>query len=150
MGPDPSAAEAQIAMHADAFHEPYRERILEYFQNPFHRGRAPRPTHAYQETQPLCGDLVRIELVIDESGVIQEAFFDGRGCCLSQAAASILVEWAQGKTTGDVQKVSEEAMLALIGVPITAYRRPCALLSWRVILAALEKPVGANDGPNVA
>ena len=133
-------------MHTDAFHEPYRERILEYFQNPFHRGHAAHPTHAHQDSQPLCGDVVRIELEIDASGVIQEAFFDGRGCCLSQAAASILVEWAQGKTTNDLQAFSDEAMLGLLGVPVTAYRRPCALLGWRVLLLALEKPLGASEG----
>ena len=77
--------------------ELYQERILDHYEEPFHRGHCPAATHAHEDENPLCGDVVRVELAIDADGTIRDAYFDGDGCCISQASASMLVERIDGK-----------------------------------------------------
>ena len=70
----------------------YQDRILDHYEDPFHRGRCGHPTHRHQRKNPLCGDVVRIEMVLSDEGKIRELYFDGEGCCISQASASMLME----------------------------------------------------------
>jgi len=69
----------------------YRELILEHYKHPRRRGRIDHPDVSAEEHNPLCGDRVRIDLRI-ENGIIIDARFDGRGCAISQASASMLTE----------------------------------------------------------
>lgn len=119
----------------------YQEHILEHYEEPYHRGRAPHPTHAHEDDNPLCGDVVHIDLAIDPEGRIKEAWFDGDGCCISQAAASMLMEHFDGKTTDDVKKFTAEDMLRLFGAKLTPNRQKCCLLSWRVLQSAVFSPL---------
>ena len=122
--------------------ELYQERILDHYEEPFHRGHCPEPTHAHEDDNPLCGDVVHIELRIDPDGLIRDAWFTGDGCCISQAAASMLLEHFEGKTIEDVKQFAAGDMLALFGAKLTPNRQKCCLLSWRVLQAALYAPVG--------
>lgn len=133
----------------------YQEHILDHFEDPYHRGACKALTHANQDDNPLCGDQIRIELEVDEQGKVQQAWFDGTGCCISQAAASMLVEHVEGKTADDVRAFSAEKMLELFGARLTPNRQKCCLLSWRVLQGALYSPVEAqseatrtDDGPH--
>src|SRR5688572_31640196 len=72
--------------------ELYQEHILDHYEDPFHRGHLPTATHAHEDKNPLCGDVVRMELEIDGDGKISNVFFDGQGCVISQASASMLAE----------------------------------------------------------
>ncbi len=121
--------------------ELYQERILEHFEEPFHRGRCPRPTHLHEDDNPLCGDVVRIELDIHSDGLVADAWFDGDGCCISQAAASILMERIQGRPLDDVKNLSAQQMLDLFGAKLTPNRQKCCLLCWRVLQSAIYSPV---------
>ena len=79
--------------------ELYQEHILDHYEDPFHRGHCPHTTHAHEDDNPLCGDVVRIELDMgDNAAQIAEAYFNGDGCCISQASASMLVEHVIGKS----------------------------------------------------
>ena len=117
--------------------ELYQERILDHFEQPYHRGHCQGCTHAHEDDNPLCGDVVRVELNIDGAGRIREAWFSGDGCCISQAAASMLMQEVEGKSLADVQKFTGEEMLDLFGARLTPNRQKCCLLSWRVLQSAL-------------
>lgn len=120
--------------------ELYQERILEHYEEPYHRGHAVRPTHAHEDDNPLCGDFIHIDLAIDPSGRIKEAYFDGDGCCISQASASMLIEQMDGKTVDEVKHFTADDMLKLFGAKLTPNRQKCCLLSWRVLQSAIYSP----------
>jgi nitrogen fixation NifU-like protein len=123
----------------------YQERILDHYEEPYHRGHSDRATHAHQDENPLCGDFVRVELEIEPQGQIREAWFSGEGCCISQAAASMLMEQIEGKTVDELKAMTAGEMLALFGAKLTPNRQKCCLLAWRVVQSALYSPL-AKDG----
>jgi nitrogen fixation protein NifU and related proteins len=125
--------------------ELYQEHILDHYEDPFHRGHLPAATHVHEENNPLCGDVVRIELQLTPDGRIAEAYFAGQGCVISQASASMLLEEMQGKTVDDVKRFSAEDMLKLYGARLTPNRQKCCLLSWKVLQSAVHSPVINND-----
>src|ERR1700752_2808443 len=93
--------------------EIYQEHILDHYEDPFHRGHLPTATHAHEENNPLCGDVVRIELQLYDDGKIRDCFFTGQGCVISQASASMLLEKMYGSKVDDVKQFSAEDMLNL-------------------------------------
>jgi nitrogen fixation protein NifU and related proteins len=122
--------------------ELYQERILEHYEDPYNRGDCECCTHCHEDRNPLCGDVVRVSLHINDGGQLKEVFFDGDGCCISQAAASMLVERFDGKTVEEVKQFTADDMLKLFGARLTPNRQKCCLLSWRVLQAAIYSPVG--------
>jgi nitrogen fixation NifU-like protein len=133
--------------------ELYQERILDHYEEPFHRGRCPRATHAHEDENPLCGDVVRVELAIEPDGTIRDAYFDGDGCCISQASASMLLEQMCGKRVDDVKAFAAEDMLRLFGARLTPNRQKCCLLPWRALQTAIYSPLSQTgsrgDGGNL-
>jgi nitrogen fixation NifU-like protein len=125
--------------------EIYQDHILDHYEDPFHRGRLEGATHAHQDKNPLCGDVVRIELAVDADGKIRNLYFDGQGCVISQASASMLLEELFGKTVDDVKQFSAEDMLKLYGPRLTPNRQKCCLLSWRVLQEAVHSPVDQRN-----
>ena len=125
--------------------ELYQEHILDHYEDPFHRGALAGATHAHEDKNPLCGDVVRMELQLDEEGNIRELCFTGEGCVISQASASMLLEAMVGKTVDDVKDFSAEDMLTLYGPRLTPNRQKCCLLSWKVIQSAVHAPLPAED-----
>jgi nitrogen fixation NifU-like protein len=121
--------------------ELYQEHILDHYEDPFHRGHLPAATHVHEENNPLCGDVVRIELQLGPDGKIVDAFFTGQGCVISQASASMLLEQMQGKSVDDVKRFSAQEMLKLYGARLTPNRQKCCLLSWKVLQSAVHSPV---------
>ena len=121
--------------------ELYQEHILDHFEQPFHRGRCPLATHAHEDDNPLCGDQVRIELSVAPDGRIAQAWFNGDGCCISQAAASMLIEKIEGRTVDEVKNMAAAEMLQLFGAKLTPNRQKCCLLPWRVLQSAIYSPV---------
>jgi nitrogen fixation protein NifU and related proteins len=121
--------------------ELYQEHILDHYEDPFHRGHLPTATHAHEDNNPLCGDIVRIELELGDDGKIRDAFFNGQGCVISQASASMLLEKMQGKTVEEAKKFTANDMLELYGPRLTPNRQKCCLLSWKVLQSAVHSPV---------
>ena len=122
--------------------EIYQEHVLDHYEDPFHRGELPTATHAHEDKNPLCGDVVRVELQIDDQGNVQECFFNGAGCVISQASASMLMEAIHGKPVAEIQSLAAEDMLKLFGPRLTPNRQKCCLLGWRVLQQAIHSPVG--------
>ncbi len=119
----------------------YQEHVLDHFEQPYHRGNCPSATHRAEDDNPLCGDQIALELQIAPDGRICEAWFQGEGCCISQSAASMLVEAIEGKSRDEAQAVSANDMLTLFGPKLTPNRQKCCLLCWRVLQSALYSPV---------
>ena len=124
--------------------ELYQEHILDHYEDPFHRGHLPAATHSHEENNPLCGDVVRIELQLGPDGKIADAYFNGQGCVISQASASMLLEQMHGKSVDDVKRFSAQDMLQLYGARLTPNRQKCCLLSWKVLQSAVHSPVNGD------
>lgn len=114
------------------------DRLLDHYEQPYHRGQMSAPTHAFEIANPVCGDQVRLELRVVDN-LVQEAWFTGQGCIVSQASASQLVEYVEGKSVKDLQWFSETDMLQLLGVRLTATRQRCALLPWSSLRGILRQ-----------
>jgi nitrogen fixation NifU-like protein len=127
----------------------YREYILEHYRNPRNYGRLERPDAHAEDSNPLCGDQLGIDLRV-EGDQVTEVRFQGRGCAISQAAASMLSEMIEGKTVEEVVQLGKDDVLDALGIPISPARTKCAFLSLRVLhrslaMAGLEKPRSGDD-----
>jgi len=127
----------------------YQEHVLDHYEDPFNRGRLATATHAHDGKNPLCGDKIHVDLRLDENGRVAQAWFEGDGCVISQASASMLLEELEGKTFAEVEAFSADDMLGLFGPQLTPNRQKCCLLSWKVLHGALKRPVGTDADPSV-
>lgn len=123
----------------------YEEHVLDHYEDPYHRGDLAGATHADEGKNPLCGDRIHVDLKLDPAGRIVEAWFDGEGCVISQASASMLVEKMEGKTVEEIKAFTAGEMLELFGPKLTPNRQKCCLLSWRVLQSAMHSPVGEGE-----
>lgn len=115
----------------------YREMILEHYKNPIHKGELEHSEHSYEDENPVCGDFIHMDLKVDEKGVIQDAVFSGHGCAISQASADLLLETVIGKKLEEVQKMTSQDIIDLLGIELGPVRLKCALLPLKVMKAAL-------------
>ena len=125
----------------------YEDHVLDHYEDPYHRGALADATHADEGNNPLCGDVVHVDLRMT-NGEIDEAWFDGKGCVISQASASMLMEKIEGKSLDDIRDFSAEEMLELFGPKLTPNRQKCCLLPWRVLQSAIHSPINAEDDEN--
>ncbi len=114
----------------------FLNRLQAHYQSPYHRGPCPGCTHRYELVSPLCEDRIRIELLIDQQ-TIQDAWFEGAGCVVSQAAASILMQTLPGRSVAETLHFSSGEMLQLLGGHLSIQRQKCGLLAWRTLQRAL-------------
>jgi nitrogen fixation NifU-like protein len=134
-----------MAFNDNEEEEIYQEHVLDHYEDPYHRGSCDEATHAHEDDNPLCGDVVRVELRLSKDGKVNEAWFDGDGCCISQAAASMLMEAIEGKSLEEVKEFTAQEMLDLFQAQLTPNRQKCCLLSWRVVQSALFSPVNGDE-----
>ncbi len=113
----------------------YREQIIDLYQNPLHFGTLEPNDFSYEEDNPLCGDMIRMDARLDDNGRISEIAWSGDGCSISQASASLLADEVIGMTLAEVKAFPKERLLELIGVPLSMARVKCALLSFKVLKA---------------
>jgi nitrogen fixation NifU-like protein len=114
----------------------YREIILDHYQNPRNRGTLDPNDYSYEDSNPLCGDEVRIDVRVTD-GTVSEVAFSGQGCAISQAAASILMELVEGKPLDEVKRIGKDELLEEIGIDLSPARLKCALLSLKVLKAGI-------------
>ena len=115
----------------------YREVIIERYKNPSFKGELDPCDIRFEDENPLCGDHIRIDLRVDESGHVKEAAFSGHGCAISQASADLLLESIQGKSLDEIKTLTKEDVLDLIGIELGPVRLKCALLSLKVLKAGV-------------
>jgi nitrogen fixation NifU-like protein len=113
----------------------YREQIIDLYEHPLNFGTLDPNDFSYEEDNPLCGDVIRIDVRLDEEQRIVDVKWSGDGCAISQASASLLTEEIRGLTLDEVKAFPKEQLLELIGVPLSMARVKCALLSLKVLKA---------------
>lgn len=123
----------------------YREQIIDLYEHPLNYGEVKDADFSYEEDNPLCGDVVRIEVKLDENGRVADVSWSGDGCAISQASASLLTEEIKGMTMDEVKTFDKESLLELIGVPLSMARMKCALLSLKVLKAGAYGLPDANE-----
>jgi nitrogen fixation NifU-like protein len=141
----------------------YQQLILDHYRNRRNRGRLPDPTVAVRHHNPLCGDEILLELLI-EDGRVTAVRHDGDGCSISQAAASMMSEVVTGLPLDEAlarvehfrlmmhgDEAPDEDLLgdavALEGVRRYPVRVKCALLSWMALKDAILAHEGARRTP---
>ncbi len=124
----------------------YREIIIEHYKNPTYRGTLEPHDISFEDENPLCGDLIRIDLRVNDQGVITEAVFSGHGCAISQASADLLIENLIGKTIEDAKKLTKQDILDMLGLDsLGPVRLKCALLPLKVLKAGVYGLGEASD-----
>jgi nitrogen fixation protein NifU and related proteins len=92
---------------------------------------------------PLCGDEITIAVAYGDDGdTIRDVAFEGRGCAISQAATSMLMEMVKGRKASEVATMPKDELLDEIGIPLTPIRLKCAILGLGVLKVALHKSKG--------
>ena len=113
----------------------YREQIIDLYENPLNYGELDPNDFSYEEDNPLCGDVIRIDVRLNENERIADVRWRGEGCAISQASASLLTDEIKGLTLDEVKAFPKERLLDMIGVPLSMARVKCALLSLKVLKA---------------
>ena len=121
----------------------YSEIILDYYRHPRNKGTLEHAQISAKDSNPLCGDIIEMQLEVDKNNSVRDVRFNGQGCAISQASASMLTELVKGKTIDDVRKISKEEILSLIGGQLSAVRLKCALLSLKVLKTGVYNYLGS-------
>ena len=125
----------------NAFEELYRDNILDHYKNPRSHGEIEQADAQADGMNPLCGDEVSIFVAL-EGDTIEDIKFRGRGCAISQAATSMLMEMVKGRSAAEVADMSRDELLDEVGIPLTPVRLKCALLGLGVLKVALHRARG--------
>jgi len=141
----------------ESLRELYQEVILDHSRHPRHFGPLEHATHNGEGHNPLCGDRVKIHLIVNGDNRIQDIKFEGRGCAISQASASLMTDMIVGRTVaeaeslmggflhlvkgGDASDLAEDdldRLQVMAGVSAFPMRVKCATLAWHTMKSALE------------
>ena len=139
-------------------HELYQQVILEHNKKPLNFKKLEKPTHFAEGYNPLCGDHLMIYLNVDNKGIISDVTFEGSGCAISRASASMMTASIKGKTADEAKNLFEQfhklvtgklhpdrephtlGKLAIFsGIWQYPSRIKCAALSWHTMKGALNK-----------
>lgn len=126
---------------------PFPTNILDHYEDPYHHGSCDRPTHRGEQLEGGCGDTILVELQVVDN-VIKEAWFQGDGCILSQSAASFMVEYLEGKSLEELEKLSASQLERLMEFRLALEQIECCKLPVLAAQSAGENPIDEEeDGP---
>jgi nitrogen fixation NifU-like protein len=147
----------------DNLRELYQEIILDHSRHPRHFGPLDSANHVAEGFNPLCGDKVKVYLQVDEADKIADVSFEGRGCAISVASASLMTEMLKGRDIKDAEKLMDgfvslvkgeevdalsaddrEQLEVMAGVSAFPMRVKCATLAWHAMKAALDNEAAAK------
>ncbi|TXH08293.1 MAG: SUF system NifU family Fe-S cluster assembly protein [Candidatus Moraniibacteriota bacterium] len=114
----------------------YQDQILDHYRNPRNFGSLEKPTHVAEVKNPTCGDSLHMDIAV-QNGTIADVRFSGSGCAISQASASLLIEYVKGKTVKTALSLGPQDILELLGVPLSPGRVKCGLLSLETLKKSL-------------
>jgi nitrogen fixation protein NifU and related proteins len=125
----------------------YQEIILQHYRAPHNFGPLDAPDLSGEESNPLCGDRITLELKLDPSHErVSEVRFHGEGCAISVASASLLTDKLKGLTLGEVHRLTRDDVLHLVGIPLSPVRVKCALTGFAALGRALHPGPSADSG----
>lgn len=126
----------------------YQEIILNHYRSPRNFGPLPEADRAGEESNPLCGDHITMRLKIDPtSRKIEKVRFEGDGCAISMASASMLTQKVDGLTLDAAGKLTQDEVIAALGIPLSPVRLKCALTGFAALGRALHPELAAaRDG----
>jgi nitrogen fixation NifU-like protein len=113
----------------------YTGYILDHYRNPRNFGHLDAPSIVAEDINPLCGDTICVELLLDGE-TVQDIKFSGKGCAISQAATSMLFESITGKTLTAVAALTQDNVLEYVGIGLNPTRMKCAILGLTVLKSA--------------
>lgn len=123
----------------------YREIILDHYRNPRNKGRISDADVSFHDSNPLCGDEIDIHLKVEDN-IVKDIKFEGRGCAISQASASMLTEMVMNKPLTSVKELDKDDILENIGlVNLGPARIKCALLSLKVLKMSMVEYYASKD-----
>ncbi|KKU80577.1 MAG: Iron-sulfur cluster assembly protein [Candidatus Peregrinibacteria bacterium GW2011_GWA2_47_7] len=120
----------------------YREDIIDLYKNPLNQREIQTPDIAHSGANVLCGDRVRIYLKLadnDDGKIVADASFNGEGCAISIAAASLLTEEIKGMKLEDVLGMNTESMLGILGLTLGPARIKCGVLCLETVQEGIRK-----------
>ncbi|MGB9930170.1 iron-sulfur cluster assembly scaffold protein [Haloarcula amylolytica] len=124
----------------------YRQQILDHYKNPRNYGEIEEPTFTHIGENPMCGDEIRMDVVLDESEeTIEQVAFQGDGCAISQASASMLSQELAGMAVEDLEAMDRDDITEMLGVDISPMRVKCAVLAEKVAQDGAEIYFGEKD-----
>lgn len=114
----------------------YLDNIIDHGRNPRNFGTPLHPADIdYEDENPFCGDHLHLTVQLDDEGRVKALSWEGHGCTISQASASMLGEQMIGKTLDELQHFDRQELLDLLGIELSPTRLKCALLSLKVLKA---------------
>lgn len=123
----------------------YRELILDHARNQRNWGLLQPNDFDHEECNPLCGDILRLSLRLDAAGCIIEVGWEGEGCAISQASASMFGEELIGMTLAEARRTDKQALLDNIGLRLSINRVKCALLPLKTLVVGAYGAAGADE-----
>jgi len=124
----------------------YRQQILDHYKNPRNYGKIEDPTFSHVGENPMCGDTIEIDVVLDDDEeTIEGVAFRGDGCAISQAAASMLSTELQGKRIAQLREMDRDDMIDMLGVEISPMRIKCAVLAEKVAQDGVDIYFGEKE-----
>jgi nitrogen fixation protein NifU and related proteins len=148
----------------DSLRELYQEVILDHSRHPRHFGAMDGATHKAEGYNPLCGDRVTVYLALDDAGKVADIKFQGKGCAISQASASLMTDMLMGRSRDEAQKLMDgfihlvkgedagglsaddrETLDVMAGISEFPMRVKCATLAWHTFKSAMEEGKSAVE-----
>lgn len=124
----------------------YRQQILDHYKNPRNYGEIEEPTFTHVGENPMCGDEIRMDVVLDDDEeTIERVAFRGDGCAISQASASMLSEKLAGMTVEELDAMDRDDVTEMLGVDISPMRVKCAVLAEKVAQDGADIYFGEKD-----
>jgi len=124
----------------------YRQQILDHYKNPRNYGEIEDATYTHVGENPMCGDEIRMDVKLDEDDeTIEAVAFQGDGCAISQASASMLSGELRGKTLDELEEMDTDDVTEMLGVDISPMRVKCAVLAEKVAQDGAEIYLGEKD-----
>lgn len=117
----------------------YREEILDHYKHPHNFGTLGKFTVEVTEGNVSCGDKISMQILVDKKGIVTDVRFQGVGCAISMASASLLTDKIKSMDKKDIMKLTTQDIYALLGNELTPSRTKCALLPLEVLQKAVGK-----------